>query len=543
MAVLKKIVSQYSLSILSGIFIGTSYIPFPPWAALFCFVPLWLNWLNIHDQNLSLKESAKEIFISGWITQFILTLIGFNWVTYTVYEFGHLPWILSFLVMLLFSAVAHLYIPLAGLCWLFVIKKIQLNNTAKMALLPVITSFFEPRVLTLFPWNFGYTWMWIHAPIFQIAEVIGFQGLSSLIIFFNFGILYTFKKWRQDHLSAQSIALALVVVFLILNLFGYVLKKQVAAPDSSVKVALIQANIGNLEKERNMDSLYFQERIFAKHENLSLKARAKSEGPLDVTIWPETAYPYQLFENIKNIPYQQLEQLAQNIQGNLITGSYGLSNSDKKLTNAFYIVDAQGVIQSAPYYKTILLAFGEYIPGGDLFPQIKNWIPAGDFSRGPGPQVKYLDSIQTPGAKIKIGPQICYESLFSPFTVELANKGADLIVNLTNDSWYGPWQEPYQHLYMTLARGIEVRRPVIRSTNTGISTVSLADGTILEKSPLDKPWFGIYEIPYKKDAPPTFYQKFPWLMDALIIMTCILLFAFGRIKIVRTSQSGLARHN
>ena len=112
-----------------------------------------------------------------------------------------------------------------------------------------------------------------------------------------------------------------------------------------------------------------------------------------------------------------------------------------------------------------------------------------DFKRGPGPSIKNYNGI-------KIGPQICYEALYPSFSKGLSDLGAEIIVNVTNDSWFGWWQEPYQHLYMTLARGIEFRRPVIRSTNTGISTVMLANGKILEKSPIGEEWQQNYRIPY-----------------------------------------------
>src|SRR6185437_13880186 len=77
-------------SILSGILIGTSYIPFPPWAIFFCFVPLWITWFD--------EKSWWEIFWTGWATQFVLALIGFNWIAYTVHEFGHLPWLAALAV-------------------------------------------------------------------------------------------------------------------------------------------------------------------------------------------------------------------------------------------------------------------------------------------------------------------------------------------------------------------------------------------------------------------------------------------------------------
>ena len=94
---MNKLLKPWSLPILSGILIGTSYIPFPPWASLFCFVPLWLFWNR--------QTHLKNVLLGGFITAFIFTLIGFNWVAYLLHEFAHLDW--PFAVMgLLFVTTA-----------------------------------------------------------------------------------------------------------------------------------------------------------------------------------------------------------------------------------------------------------------------------------------------------------------------------------------------------------------------------------------------------------------------------------------------------
>ena len=127
----------------------------------------------------------------------------------------------------------------------------------------------------------------------------------------------------------------------------------------------------------------------------------------------------------------------------------------------------------------------------------------------------------------KIGPQVCYESLFPDFSKGLSDIGAQFIVNATNDSWYGTWQEPYQHLYMTLARAVEFRRPVVRVTNTGISTVALASGKVLQQSPLDREWSGLYTVPYQKNPASTFYQRHFELMPSLLTATFVGLLISG----------------
>jgi apolipoprotein N-acyltransferase len=89
--------NYFLLSILSGIFIGTTYIPFPAWAIGFCYIPLWYGLAMSYQKN----EAYKMPFWMAWSTQFILTMIGFNWIYYTATEFGHLPSWLSFFILLL----------------------------------------------------------------------------------------------------------------------------------------------------------------------------------------------------------------------------------------------------------------------------------------------------------------------------------------------------------------------------------------------------------------------------------------------------------
>lgn len=142
----------------------------------------------------------------------------------------------------------------------------------------------------------------------------------------------------------------------------------------------------------------------------------------------------------------------------------------------------------------------------------------GSFGQGGGPSVMKLDGFH-------LGPQICLESLYPTFSASMARQGAEIFSNVTNDSWFGKTFEPHQHMIMTLARAIENRRPLLRATNTGITTVALADGTILEKSPIGKEWVGAYTVPFKKNPPVVFYSKIagytPWF--AILILVIALL--------------------
>ncbi|MCB0349812.1 MAG: apolipoprotein N-acyltransferase [Bdellovibrionales bacterium] len=546
---IKNFLNTYSLSILAGFFIGTSYIPLPPWANLFCFVPIWLLWQKLANES----SPYKKIFIAGWITQFILTLLGFNWITFTAHEFGYLPWPLAFCVLMIFCAFANLDIPLAGVCWFYFQKKLKLSAPKSLALMAIITALFEAWVPTLFPWNYGYPWLWANLPIAQTAELIGFQGISSIVILINVGSYYIWQSLKSyqtqpNNKNKRQLLLtfcATAGAFVFLNIAGVGLKKSLPQTDSEINAVIIQANIGNLQKQQAEKGWEFREYITGRYVDLSKKALSEIQSHNDTTVdfvlWPETAYPYDIDQRYwstesalqKHYPpaARTLIDLSQDLGTNLLIGGYGYSPQDGKLTNTFFVIEKNGEIQPHPYYKTILLAFGEYIPGDQYIPpKIRELIPAGDFSRGTGPQI-----IQIESPDLKIGPQICYESLFPSFTKNLSDLGAEVIFNVTNDSWYGTWQEPYQHLYMTLARAIEYRRPLIRTTNTGISTAILADGTILQKSPLNQEWTGLFKIPYKKNPTATFYQLYPWLIDSLLIF--LLLLIIGRASFERVKKS------
>jgi apolipoprotein N-acyltransferase len=247
---------------------------------------------------------------------------------------------------------------------------------------------------------------------------------------------------------------------------------------------------------------------------------------IDFVLWPETAFPALLGEQFKHDePSLELAEFLKARQLPLITGAYSVNEKLRLITNSLFVLNKDGEIVPPHYSKSILLAFGEYIPLEQYFPAIRNFLPAtGHFARGAGP----TELLAWNG--YKMGAQICYESLFPKFSRDLANLGAQFIVNVTNDSWYGSWQEPYQHFYMTLARGVEFRRPVLRVTNTGISSVSLASGEILERSPIHQQWEGLYEVPYLSNPPSTFYQRWFYLVPCLLWAGLLVLLGLGFIQ-------------
>ncbi|MGZ9197084.1 MAG: apolipoprotein N-acyltransferase [Candidatus Deferrimicrobiaceae bacterium] len=507
--------SSYMLPLLSGLFLGTSNIPFPPWALFFCFVPLWLFWLR--------EGSIRKILWGSWLAQFLFCLVAFHWVAHTAHEFGRMPWPAALLVLLLFCAFGHLFFVLAGLTFALLRLRLGLSRAAQLALLPCVTALCWRFVPMLFPWNLGYPWLGARLPAFQLAEYIGFDGLGVLTLFLNLPLLAAWEH-RKERKGAFLLG-GTVGLLLLLNGAGWIAGKAQPTPDGTARILVVQGNIGNRQKVSAETLEGVRERILRRYFRLTEKGLALAEGRMpDFAVWPETAFP-----DILPAPPSHAGNagaLMAFVRFNatpMVTGALGHDEASGRKTNSMVFIDRDGGTADRPYNKTHLLTFGEHVPLSGAFPGIRRWFPrTGNFAPGPGPGTRRI-------AGIRVGPQICYEGLFPDFSRELAVQGAQIFVNVTNDSWFGTSSEPYQHLTMTMARGIEFRRPVVRATNTGISAAMRADGTPLEHSPLRSEWTGLYEIPSRKAPPPTFYQEYGFrLVPAVLWLTTVILLATKR---------------
>jgi apolipoprotein N-acyltransferase len=514
------------LPIVAGLMIGTSYIPFAPWAIFFGLTPLFLFWAQ--------TKTPGRAFFAGWLTQFILNLIGFHWIAYTAIEFGHFPVWGGVLTLLGFAAVAHLHYPVAG--WLAVKarNRLKVHSLWFFATCAVFFAIIERLTPMIFPWHLGYPWLWAGLPGAQFADVIGFEGLNIFTIIVNamiacaifLGVMHPSGEKRK-HKALAMIAGAVAIV-VALNLAGLGRAEKWKHTDQSLKILTVQGNIGNFDKLMAEQGRNFRTPIVSKF--LDLTQKGLTEHPeTEIVLWPETAFP-----DVLDIPYQndpsavRLRKFVIDHKMPLLTGSYSYEASSKTTYNGFFFVNAFGVTPEEPYRKSILLVFGETFPFSDYIPYMEKLFPdLGSFGRGKGPTIM---TIGAGNRLIKYGPQICYEGLYPWFTVELAKKGAQVLGNVTNDSWFGKDFEPQQHLYMTLARAIEVRRPLIRSTNTGITTGITAAGEILQKSPQNQEWEGLFEIPYMSNPPHTFFEVMDGVWIWLLVGSLALLLGFAREK-------------
>ena len=439
-----------------------------------------------------------------------LNFIGFHWIAHTAIEFGHLPFFAGFGVLLLFCALSHLHYPLAGVFWKWLSFRFNLSQTASLILLPFVFVLCEKLYPFIFYWHLGYPWLFAKFPGFHTAEWIGFFGLNIITLLIN-SLLCLALISGKNKKKRLSFGVSALGIFIFLNGIGFMISKKIKKPDQLLRVLAVQGNIGNFEKVQAKVGRRYVESITQTHIHLTLKGFEQvKDKKIDLVIWPETAFPETIVKDITGTHLEKLIALSLKLNTPFLIG--GFEQENENIFNSLILMKGEDILGS--YKKTMLLAFGEYIPFSQYFPKLKEILPmVSDLTHGIGPVV-----LKHP--KALIGGQICYEGLFDKFSTQLQKKKAQIFVNVTNDSWFGKTFEPYQHMYMTMARAIENRRPLIRVTNTGISTVILSDGTILEHSPLHEEWLKIFEVPYHSTPPSTFYVKLSenwiWILFLLI---------------------------
>ena len=342
---------------------------------------------------------------------------------------------------------------------------------------------------------------------------------------------------------------------------------------------MVQPNIANLSKAHKLSMKDPRPGALLKLIQVTEKyLKKEGEAKPDFIIWPEGAYPYHIRHNTKG---SFAEQQARKWNSPLIVSAVG--KSPKGATNSIFTFNSKGVLVQPPYDKTLLLAFGEYLPGEKWLPVQKLFSYYGrSFVRGTGEHKimplhhkgfnkhlkhnkqrpltpkkniplhhhkefnKHLkhsffnnkpekEEKPYPKNKVNLGFQICYEGLFDFFTRDLALAGAQIIVNVTNDSWYGSPQQAYQHLYMTLSRAIEVRRPLIRGTNTGVSAAVSAKGEVYFLSPLNKSLSHLQEVPYYSKTRHTIFTRWGYYINFCFLWG-LFLFCLFFLKVRRMVQ-------
>jgi apolipoprotein N-acyltransferase len=293
--------------------------------------------------------------------------------------------------------------------------------------------------------------------------------------------------------------------------FGYVrLHNANHVLASHLRVALLQ---GNIEQEMKSHARLYASDIIDIYKGLF--EESINQGA-ELIVWPESAYPRIVRENITNFPMDFVTQAA-TIIGGVAYGEDANSGHDY-VRNAAFILDHQGQVIKR-YDKSHLVPFGEYVPWP--LTQVVQKIVPGIGAFLPGVSYDVVPLALNPTKVVKVGVTICYEGIFPEISRAYRLKSAELLINITNDAWYGRSSAPYQHLQMYRLRSVETGLPFLRATNSGISATIDSYGRVKQKLGLFERGLMVDDIRLTKK--PTLYAL---LGDVIPIICLILLLVF-----------------
>jgi apolipoprotein N-acyltransferase len=301
--------------------------------------------------------------------------------------------------------------------------------------------------------------------------------LINVVIFdaLNFRRSRMNRKRRVRRITAEVAAGFLLMVIL----FGYGIFRtgdleEILSHVPRMRVSLIQGNIDQNVKWRPA----FQEETIRIYTSLTRQAAPTNGG---LIVWPETATPF--FFQDQNDMQREVASLPRMTGDWLLFGSpsYQRDGLGLALLNSAFLLSPDGRM-AGQYDKVHLVPYGEYVPLRRFFPFIKKLVAGiGDFRSGPGYEPL---SMQVGDLSRKLGVMICYEGILPEAGRAYRQGGAGLLVNITNDAWFGNTSAPYQHLSMTVFRSVENRLYLVRAANTGISAIIDPTGRIEARSAL-----------------------------------------------------------
>lgn len=449
--------SPYVNSIICGAMLALSF-PKPGLSLLawFVFLPLLYAIRG---------ATPKAAFNYGFIAGAIAYSGIFYWLNIVMTRYGKLPLSISIILTMLMAAYCALY-P-ATICSL--VRVAESHNIPAALSLPVLWvsgEFLRAYMLTGFPWALlGYS-QYKTLPLIQIADTTGVYGVSFMIVLVNV-FLYQLWRWVRGKDGAKAPLLHGAVTLLLLFItvgYGFVSLNRVDS-GKEVKVALAQ---GNIPQDIKWNPAY-QEETVAIYERLS---RMTKQAPVDLIVWPESSLPF--FFQFEKKYADRISALALELATPLIVSSPAVEKKDgrERLLNSAFLIDSSGAAVGR-WDKNHLVPFGEYVPMAKMLPFVNKMVQGiGDFAAGES--LKAIDS--TAG---RLGVLVCFEGILPEISRGFVRDGARMLVNITNDAWFGDSSAPYQHLSMTVFRAVENRVPLVRSANTGITAFIDSRGHIL----------------------------------------------------------------
>lgn len=473
-------------------------------ALAFPNVAWWpLVWVALVPWFFSLRDckTLGQALLQGFWLNFLLGFAGAFWVAYAAPRYLHLPAWTGVAVLLAHASVHQLQLVIfAGVYWRSVGARPprRFPEMMTLALLYTGIDWLTPK---LFGDSLG---MALHeSPVLrQLAAIGGAPLMTFAVSVANLGLYAVLSEMlgRSRERSAVGAAVTRRTLWLAIPLAAlYALGALQYARTASamqrasrtIRAGFVQGSVDEEIKRR-----WALGDADAARKNLDVYIRGTrrllaSSQPPGLVVWPETTYP-GVFRKPESDPQLLLNVAFDRFMAQAGTAfAFGAYDRDegqaqRVLQNGLYFVTpekGQPRDQLSPmqvYHKAVLFPFGEYFP---LFEEktVRRWLPeSAHFASGEGPRVISID-LPDGEQQLRVGPLICYEDVFSGPAVELAREGAQLLINISNDAWFGDYGLARMHLMMARLRSVEAGLPQVRATNSGYSGLILPDGSVEER--------------------------------------------------------------
>ena len=496
---------RHGLALVAGALASLAQPPLGLFPLLWVCVPILVWLLDSASLGKSSKASALAMAKVGWMFGFGFFLLTFYWLGAAfLVEADKFAWALPLAILVLPAGLALFWALACGVtAWLWSASPLRV---IWLALSFAALEWLRGVVLTGLPWGGFAPALASNSLMMQALALVGPNTMTLFaVILFGFPV-FLFSDVQTRQLGFRLAAFNSLLFVMQLAYGGYRLALPDMTETDAPVVRLIQPNIPQKEKWK------FENRSWIFNRLIAMTTLDSVDTPIDsvdLVIWPESAVPFYLIEQPG-----ALATIAQTLPegAGLITGALRRENNQdgvETVYNAIYQMGPDGTILAA-YDKVHLVPFGEYLPK-------KSWLKAigleqltaqkSGFSAGASRILLHDDKLGN------ILPLICYEVAFSD-EVQSFPDGADWIVNVTNDAWFGKTAGPAQHLHLARMRAVETGLPLIRVANTGVSAIINAKGQVVHQIPLEMD--GILQGKLPAKLPTTFYYQWGnWFFTGL----------------------------
>ena len=495
---MEKLYNSPYLLYLTLFFIGgLSTFSLPPFSVFPLILILGFGIHIIYNVN-----SLKKAFYSGWF-------LGFGWFSFGLYWIGS-AFLVSNTYQVFLMPLAVIILPsLLAVFWAlaFLLAKLISNRIGSSILLMIVTlslsEYIRSHIFTGFPWLMPSMLLTSNEYIIQIFSFVGSYTGNLVVITLSILPLMLYYNWKYKYTIFFMLLIPIILLFLGAFLRFYY-RENLKINDDQL-ITIVQPNI----KQQHKWSLIKRENHIKKLVELSKYKSEKYQNRYRIIIWPETSFE-GLIPRELNLLSNIAKDVVKDNKTSLIVGL--LSLKDQKLFNSLVLLNYLGNIDYK-YDKIHLVPFGEYIPFRKYFESIAQLISKKDFSSG-----ENKDNINLEGIG-NILPLICYEILFSDDVRSRVSKKTKLIINITNDAWFGQSSAPYQHFAAVRFRAVEMGLPLARVANTGISAMIDPYGRVVAQLALGRQ--GVLDVSLPKPLKnQTIYRRFG---DSIVVILMIII--------------------